>query len=376
MLGHGAIRWLRVLLLAIVLLFFLMHDYFFMHEMRQLLLQWISITAPAQLLLLYASRKLALFVNTSAKNRRPAIFIGMGNSSQVLAQRLMRSPILGFEVLGYYAKQPADFPAAGAAAITPRYRGDYAQSIRDIDAGKVAVVFVSYDESENSAEFQIVADAILDSPIAIYYVPEIGHPAGLVVQGVDVAGVPLLALHETTLLGAALYAKRIIDLVISGLAVIALSPLLALVALAIRLDSKGPIIYRQKRYGVQGKKIEIYKFRSMVSDAEQEGFLRQATKDDERITRVGRFLRRSSIDELPQLFNVLQGSMSLVGPRPHAVSHNEYYRQQIRGYMLRHTVKPGITGWAQVHGLRGETETVEQMQRRVQYDRFYIAHWS
>lgn len=151
-----------------------------------------------------------------------------------------------------------------------------------------------------------------------------------------------------------------------------------LIAIAIKLDSRGPVIFRQQRYGERGMPITVLKFRSMRTDAglEADGTLRQAQVGDKRVTRVGRFLRKSSLDELPQLFNVLGGSMSLVGPRPHASEHNEFYRRQIRGYMLRHSVKPGITGWAQIHGLRGETETPEKMRLRVRYDRYYITNWS
>jgi putative colanic acid biosynthesis UDP-glucose lipid carrier transferase len=142
----------------------------------------------------------------------------------------------------------------------------------------------------------------------------------------------------------------------------------------VRLDSPGPILFRQIRYGERGQTIHVYKFRSMYVD--DGGPLRQVSRVDPRVTRVGKFLRRTSLDELPQLLNVLAGSMSLVGPRPHAVVHNELYRHQINGYMLRHSIKPGITGWAQVNGLRGETDTLDKMERRLEYDRYYITHWS
>jgi len=146
--------------------------------------------------------------------------------------------------------------------------------------------------------------------------------------------------------------------------------------MAIRLDSKGPILYRQPRYGFNNQVFDVYKFRSMYVDRPPETGVPQATRDDPRITRVGRFIRRTSLDELPQLFNVLEGKMSLVGPRPHAVAHNEEYARIIAGYFARHRVKPGITGWAQVNGLRGETDTPEKMAARVRYDVYYIENWS
>jgi putative colanic acid biosynthesis UDP-glucose lipid carrier transferase len=148
-----------------------------------------------------------------------------------------------------------------------------------------------------------------------------------------------------------------------------------LIAIAIKLDSKGPVLFKQRRYGLNGEVIQVLKFRTMKT-LDDGVMVVQASKDDPRITTLGRFLRKTSLDELPQFWNVLQGNMSIVGPRPHAVAHNEEYRQLIEGYMLRHKVKPGITGWAQVNGFRGETETLDKMQSRVEYDLFYINHWS
>jgi putative colanic acid biosysnthesis UDP-glucose lipid carrier transferase len=162
---------------------------------------------------------------------------------------------------------------------------------------------------------------------------------------------------------------------IASVALVALSPIMILAALGVSLTSKGPILFKQKRYGLDGKEIEVWKFRSMKVHDESHGVV-QATKGDSRLTLIGSLLRRTSIDELPQFFNVLQGRMSVVGPRPHAVSHNEQYRKIISGYMIRHKVKPGITGWAQVNGARGETETVDKMERRVALDLHYLRHWS
>jgi putative colanic acid biosynthesis UDP-glucose lipid carrier transferase len=145
---------------------------------------------------------------------------------------------------------------------------------------------------------------------------------------------------------------------------------------AVRLDSSGPVIFRQRRYGLDGQQIWVYKFRSMRVTEDDGEQIRQAQRGDERVTRVGAFLRRTSLDELPQFFNVLQGRMSIVGPRPHAVAHNELYRKLIKGYMVRHKVRPGITGWAQVNGQRGQTQTLEQMQARIDLDLDYLRHWS
>jgi Undecaprenyl-phosphate glucose phosphotransferase len=176
--------------------------------------------------------------------------------------------------------------------------------------------------------------------------------------------------------GWGIAAKRAEDLVIGVLATVLLLPLMVAIALLIRLDSPGPVFFRQKRLGFNNQPFEIFKFRTMTPDAGHFKKTVQATRDDPRVTRMGRFLRRSSLDELPQLFNVLSGEMSLVGPRPHAVDHNEEYAHKIRWYFARHRVKPGMTGWAQVNGLRGETETTEKMEARVKYDIFYTENWS
>lgn len=189
-------------------------------------------------------------------------------------------------------------------------------------------------------------------------------------------GVPVVEIASTPLAGWSGLVKSIEDKVIAGILVVLLSPLLLGIALAVRLDSPGPIIFRQRRYGFNNEVIIVYKFRSMYHNRPPEQGVPQATRKDPRITRVGSILRRTSLDELPQLFNVLQGKMSLIGPRPHAVEHNEQFAKLIGGYHGRHKVKPGITGWAQVNGFRGETDTLEKMRLRVEHDIFYIENWS
>jgi putative colanic acid biosynthesis UDP-glucose lipid carrier transferase len=185
----------------------------------------------------------------------------------------------------------------------------------------------------------------------------------------------LLAVCETPFSGMNGVLKRASDFVLASALLLLLWPVLAAIAVGVRLSSPGPVLFKQRRYGLYGERIMVYKFRSMTV-CEADGAIVQATRNDARVTPFGAFLRRTSLDELPQLFNVWLGSMSLVGPRPHAVSHNEEYRKVIDGYMRRHKVRPGITGWAQVNGCRGETETVEKMQRRVEYDLEYLRNWS
>ncbi len=192
---------------------------------------------------------------------------------------------------------------------------------------------------------------------------------------VESAGITLLNLSSTPIIGGLEKAKRAEDIIISLLMGVILSPILLVTAIAIKLESNGPVFFKQRRYGLDGKEILVWKFRSMQTSQDGD-HVPQARPKDSRTTRVGRFIRRFSLDELPQLINVLNGTMSLVGPRPHAVAHNEYYRDKVHGYMARHKIRPGMTGWAQVNGCRGETEVIEKMQRRLRYDLEYIQNWS
>jgi putative colanic acid biosynthesis UDP-glucose lipid carrier transferase len=191
----------------------------------------------------------------------------------------------------------------------------------------------------------------------------------------NIGGIPVVAVCETPFYGVNGMVKRISDLVLASAILLMISPIMAAIAVGVKAGSPGPILFKQRRYGVDGGEITVYKFRSMTvcEDGPQ---IAQATKNDARITRFGAFMRRTSLDELPQFINVLQGQMSIVGPRPHAIAHNELYRKLIKGYMIRHKVKPGITGWAQVNGYRGETETIEKMQKRIEYDLDYLRNWS
>jgi putative colanic acid biosynthesis UDP-glucose lipid carrier transferase len=210
---------------------------------------------------------------------------------------------------------------------------------------------------------------------SVFFVPDVFGIS--IIQGrlQDMNGVPVVGICETPFTGTNELVKRISDVVLASLILLLISPLLLAITIGVKLSSPGPAIFRQRRNGLDGEEIIVYKFRSMRAMDDGQ-VVKQATKGDPRITPFGAFLRRSSLDELPQFINVLQGRMSIVGPRPHAVAHNELYRQLIKAYMVRHKVKPGITGWAQVHGHRGETDTVEKMQARVEYDLEYLRNWS
>jgi putative colanic acid biosynthesis UDP-glucose lipid carrier transferase len=218
-------------------------------------------------------------------------------------------------------------------------------------------------------------DDLRDTTASIYYVPDIFVFDLVQARSGEIQGIPVVAMCETPFYGYRGVAKRLTDIILSVVILLLLLPLLVIVAMMVKWTSPGPIIFKQRRYGLDGREIAVYKFRTMyvTEDGPQ---IRQASKSDERITPIGALLRRSSLDELPQLINVLQGRMSLVGPRPHAVAHNEEYRKLIKGYMVRHKVLPGITGLAQVNGCRGETANLEEMEARVNYDLDYLRHWS
>ena len=210
---------------------------------------------------------------------------------------------------------------------------------------------------------------------SVYLIPDISFVDLIQARADDVSGVPIIALCETPFQGWAGFKKRATDVALASLMLIGALPVMLLIALAIKLTSPGNVIFKQRRYGLDGEEIIVYKFRTMTVSEDGE-HVRQATRNDSRVTPVGRWLRRYSLDELPQLFNVLQGRMSLVGPRPHAVAHNAHYRKLIPGDMVRHKVAPGITGLAQVNGCRGETAELSEMQRRIDYDLDYLRHWS
>jgi putative colanic acid biosynthesis UDP-glucose lipid carrier transferase len=192
----------------------------------------------------------------------------------------------------------------------------------------------------------------------------------------ETLGIPMVDIVVSPMFGERVLAKAILDYVAASLILVLISPLLLVIAIAIKITSPGPVIFKQKRHGWNGEEIWVYKFRSMVVHHESSGGVTQASRNDPRVTPLGRFLRKTSLDELPQFFNVLQGRMSVVGPRPHAVAHNIEYTQHIANYSLRHKVKPGITGWAQICGYRGETDTLDKMEGRIKHDLFYLQHWS
>lgn len=248
---------------------------------------------------------------------------------------------------------------------------------RIVDAG-VEQVLVALAKDQDRQLGRLIS-ILRDFPVEVSVAPEWSAPEVPVVGYKRIGGVDSMTCLEKPIDGVAWTVKNVFDRVLAVGLLVGLAPLLAVIALAVKFSSPGPILFRQKRFGFNQQMFEVFKFRTMyvdVCDTNLSKTVKQATKNDPRVTAVGRFLRRSSLDELPQLFNVLLGTMSLVGPRPHAIAHDEYYGALIDGYVGRHRAKPGITGWAQVNGYRGEIHSIEDMRRRVELDLYYIDNWS
>ena len=252
--------------------------------------------------------------------------------------------------------------------------GDLTHVVQYILKNNIDIVFISLPMSLQPRIKKLI-DELPDTTTSVYFLPDI-YIFDLMQARVDKVGdVPVVSMNESSFTGLDGAVKIIFDFSLALLILIFLLPVMLCIALAVKVSSPGPVIFKQRRYGLNGEEIIVYKFRSMTV-SEDGADVKQAEKNDQRVTKIGAFLRRTSLDELPQFINVLQGRMSIVGPRPHAVAHNEFYRKLIRGYMLRHKAKPGITGWAQVNGFRGETEVLEKMQARVEHDLYYLQNWS
>jgi putative colanic acid biosynthesis UDP-glucose lipid carrier transferase len=295
------------------------------------------------------------------------IIVGANNVGFELFRRLPQKGFLGF----------FDFRSADRVSqvIDPDKLAGHCKDIASYARTHgVTAIYIALPLS-NVPRIGVMISELRDTTASIYFLPDVF--AFDMIQGrlVDLNGMPAISVCDTPFHGMDAVLKRTMDIVLTGLALLIAAPLMAAIALAVKVTSRGPVLFRQRRYGLNGELINVYKFRSMTV-CEDGATVTQATRNDMRITALGKFLRRTSLDELPQLLNVLQGKMSLVGPRPHAIAHNEMYRKLISGYMIRHKVRPGITGWAQVNGLRGETDTVEKMGARVKFDIDYLNSWS
>ncbi len=306
-------------------------------------------------------------------NTRQFAICGMNQLGQQLAENIQASPELGLSLAGFFDDRPSSRTESKDGKEMPR-AGTLHQLVEKAKRGEIDMVFITFPMRAEKR----IRDYLLklsDTTASVYIVPDFFVFQMLHARWNQIDGLPVVSVFETPICGIEGVLKRGFDLLVATLLLVLLTLPMAVIAAMIKWTSPGPVFFRQKRYGLMGEEIRIWKFRTMrcCDDGEE---IQQATLADDRITPLGRLLRRTSLDELPQLLNVIAGSMSLVGPRPHASAHNEQYRRLIDGYMLRHKVKPGITGLAQVNGWRGETETLEKMERRIEFDHRYIRDWS
>ena len=306
-------------------------------------------------------------------NKRGAAIVGMTELGEQLALQIQSNPSLGLEVYGFYDDRDEE-----RCAPIPESLGGRAGTLRDlVDAAHAKEIDLIYIAFPLRAEPRIneLLRELSDTTASVYLAADFYVFDLLHARWTTLGGVPAMSLYETPFYGVDGWLKRFEDIVLGSLILLLIAIPMLVIGLAVRLTSPGPALFRQRRYGLNGEVIDVLKFRSMTV-TEDGPVITQATKDDERVTKLGAFLRRTNLDELPQFFNVLGGTMSIVGPRPHAVAHNELYRKKVERYMLRHKVKPGITGWAQVNGWRGETDTLDKMEKRVEHDLDYIRNWS
>jgi len=340
---------------------------------RKIVLSWIISTPAVLILVVLALQELRRRLMYDPAMVRRVAFAGCNDISVSLAHRIGESgELTGLKVEGFFDDRSAE--RLGMPGARSRLLGRLPELASFVKRRGIDVVFVALPVRHIQRVMQLL-DELRDTTVSIYYVPDIFAFDLIQARSGELFGIPVVALCETPFCGYRGVIKRFTDIAFAAAMLLVASPLMLTLAVLVRMSSPGPVIFAQRRYGLDGREITVWKYRSMtvLEDGAQ---VVQATKEDARITRVGRFMRRYSLDELPQLFNVLQGRMSLVGPRPHAVAHNEEYRKLIKGYMIRHKVPPGMTGLAQVNGCRGETARVEDMQARVNYDLEYLRRWT
>lgn len=339
---------------------------------RLIMVSWALATPFFSILVRLIIRYMLGKARSHPKNQTKIAIVGAGQVGQQLAKSLLNKPLLGYQINGFFDDNEA--------LINTEING--IQVIGNTTKICDAITTYGFDEiyiclplrAEN--KIKSLLNELNNSSVVVKFIPDFFTFDLMHAQWMEIDGLPVVSIYDTPLNSlSAQLTKRAEDVVLSSIILIGISPLLLLIAVAIKTTSKGPVIFKQTRYGLNGQKTNIYKFRSMTCIENSED-VQQAQKGDARITAVGSFLRKTSLDELPQFVNVLQGKMSIVGPRPHAVVHNEQYRKLVPKYMQRHLVKPGITGWAQVNGWRGETDTLDKMQKRVEFDLHYINHWS
>ncbi|ADI30643.1 undecaprenyl-phosphate glucose phosphotransferase [Methylotenera versatilis] len=369
-----------IMLSSLLILFAYTTRYMYLFSTQTIVL-WVVLTPIMQILALLLLRSIAPLIMTLQGPVKQAVVAGINEQSIELALRLNDTKLQSTNIIGFFedrtlkrVAENTDIDVLLNGNIGVSILGKIDELADYIKTHQVNVIYLSLPMSGHPRILKLLDD-LKDTTASIYFIPDIFMTDLIQGRMGQIDDIPVVAVCETPFTGFNGVIKRTADIAFSLAILILILPILIIIAIGVKLSSPGPVIFKQRRYGLDGKEILVYKFRSM-SVCEDGGAVTQATKNDQRVTKLGAFLRKSSLDELPQFINVLQGRMSVVGPRPHAVSHNEMYRKLIKGYMIRHKVKPGITGWAQVNGLRGETETLDKMKARIDFDLEYLRNWS
>ncbi|ANB74519.1 undecaprenyl-phosphate glucose phosphotransferase [Paraburkholderia phytofirmans] len=309
-------------------------------------------------------------------NLHQVAIVGSGSQCDAIIRRIESAPTAGFRATAVYNTLSEVSGVSAAANSRVPVFGTVDALADYIRKNDVHELWLMLSLSEEPLICSLISE-FRDDLVNIRFVPDVRSHALFEGSGmVDLLGVPAINLVASPLSASSMLKKEIFDRLFAATALFSLAPLLLGIAIAVKLSSRGPVLFKQKRKGADGRVFTIYKFRSMRLHTEAKGTLSQATRHDRRVTKVGAFLRRTSLDELPQFFNVLRGDMSVVGPRPHALEHDDLYQKVVAGYINRYRIKPGITGWAQINGFRGETDRIEKMERRVEHDLYYLGHWS
>ena len=332
---------------------------------------WTGMTGTALVLVRLAVHAMLRRLRHAGMNLRSVAVVGRGDYCRRVLRTIVQSPASGFRAA---AVLDVDSAACGPVAGIPAFESE-AAFIAHVRQQGMRELWLALPLSEERTILRFVSE-FRDELVNIRFMPDVTALSLFDSALTDVLGVPAINLAASPLPPHALLSKEIFDRCFAAFALAALMPVMLVIAVAVKATSRGPVFFRQRRKGADGRVFRIYKFRTMRLHAEQPGVVRQATRHDARITPLGRFLRRTSLDELPQFINVLQGDMSVVGPRPHALEHDELYRNVVDRYIQRYRIKPGITGWAQVNGYRGETDRIEKMQGRVEHDLYYLQNWS
>lgn len=355
--------------LIVLILLFLGYATNYLNAFPQDVLRAWVVVSPITLFVAHRTIPVILPGLLAVEGYRTAVVVGANEMALRLAREFNQQPHHGVKLAGFFddpSPERIGNPAEGTMLGTIAELSDYVRQ-HHVDSIYIALPM--------APRIMHLLDELRDTTASIYFVPDI-FVADLIQARMDgIGNIPVLAVCETPFYGVNGMVKRLSDILIASVILAGIAPVMLVIAALVKLTSPGPVLFKQRRYGLDGREIIVYKFRSMTV-CEDGPVVAQATKGDLRITPIGAILRKTSLDELPQFINVLQGRMSVVGPRPHAVAHNETYRKLIKGYMVRHKVKPGITGWAQVNGYRGETDTLDKMQKRIEFDLDYLRNWS